>query len=107
MILESEYPAALKGALERAASLSRQLTAPDLAAKLGRWAIGRGEEIARFVELVVGDWRDGALSERAATQELESYVCTLEGALSERLAAGHFPSRETLLPPRAAAVRTS
>jgi hypothetical protein len=107
MILESEYPAALKGALEQAASLSRQLAAPDLAARLGLWAIGRSEEIARFVELVVDDWRGGALSDRAAAAELESYVRTLEGALRERLAAGHFSPGDALPLSRATAVRSS
>jgi hypothetical protein len=107
MILESEYPAALKGALEQAAGLSRRLAAPDLAARLGLWAIGRSEEIARFVELVVGDWRGGALSERAATAELESYVRTLEGAIDERLAAGHFSRGDALPLSRATAVRAS
>jgi hypothetical protein len=105
MILESEYPAALKGALEQAAGLSRQLAAPDLADRLGLWAIGRSEEIARFVELVVADWRGGALSERAATAELGAYVRTLEGALHERLAAGHSSRGDALPLSRATAVR--
>jgi hypothetical protein len=107
MILESDYPAALKGALEQAAGLSRRLAAPDLAARLGLWAIGRSEEIARFVELVVGDWRCGALSERAATAELESYVRTLEGALHEQLAAGHFSRGDALPLSRTAELRTN
>ena len=85
MILESEFPPALKDALDHATSLSQALDEPALVARLDRWAIGRGDEISRFVELVVSDWRIGALSETAAAAELESYVRTLESALDERL----------------------
>jgi hypothetical protein len=91
MILESEYPPPLKDALEHATSLSRALAEPTLTARLDRWAIGRVEEISRFVELVVDDWRFGALSERAAAEELESYVRTLESSLQERLTAPDLP----------------
>ncbi len=65
MIAESDYPEALANALQHAEALSCTLAEPELMARLDRWAIGRGEEIARFVELVVGDWRMGALSENA------------------------------------------
>jgi hypothetical protein len=92
MILESEFPPALKDALDHATSLSQALAEPALIARLDRWAIGRGDEISRFVELVVGDWRTGALSENAAAAELESYVRTLESALHERLTAPDLPS---------------
>lgn len=100
MILESDYPEVLKGALQRAEALSRTLAEPALMVRLDRWAIGRSEEIARFVELVVGDWRVGALSEKAAAEELESYVRTLESALHECVTA-----RDALspLPPRSTA----
>jgi hypothetical protein len=84
-ILESEYPATLNDAVEHASKLSRALCAPDLMVRLDRWAIGRVDEISRFVELVVGDWRSGALSEEAATIELESYVRTLESGLRAHL----------------------
>jgi hypothetical protein len=87
MILESDYPEVLKGVLQRAEALSRTLAEPALMVRLDRWAIGRSEEIARFVELVVGDWRMGALSEKAAAEELESYVRTLESALHECVTA--------------------
>lgn len=87
MISESEYPPALKAALEHAMGLSQALAEPTLTARLDRWAIGRVEEISRFVELVVGDWCVGALSEQAAVEELESYVRTLESSLHERLTA--------------------
>jgi hypothetical protein len=99
MILESDYPEVLKDALQRADALSRTLAEPALLVRLDRWAIGRSEEIARFVELVVGDWRLGALSDTAAAEELESYVRTLEGALHECVTA-----RDALspVPPRSA-----
>jgi hypothetical protein len=71
-------------------------------ARLDHWAIGRGEEIARFVELVVGDWRMGALSENAAAEEIESYVRTLESALHECL-TGRAPLLSPTPPPRLAA----
>jgi hypothetical protein len=87
MILKSEYPPVLKDALEHATSLSQALAEPALVARLDLWAVGRGDEIARFVELVLGDWRTGALSENAAAAELESYVRTLESSLHERLTA--------------------
>jgi hypothetical protein len=83
--LESEYPATLNEAVEHAARFSRALSAPNLMTRLDRWAIGRVDEISRFVELVVGDWRSGALSEQAATMELESYVRTLESGLRAHL----------------------
>jgi hypothetical protein len=102
MILESDYPDVLKGALQRAEALSRTLAEPALMVRLDRWAIGRSEEIARFVELVVGDWRVGALSEKAAAEELEAYVRTLEGALHEcvtaRDALSPAPPRSTAKP---------
>jgi hypothetical protein len=83
--LDPHYPARLENAVEYAKMLARVLAAPDLAARLDRWAIGRGDEISRFVELVVSDWRSGALSEQAATEEIESYVRNLEVVLRERL----------------------
>ena len=80
-----EYPAGLKSVLQHAVKLSRALAAPDVAARLDRWAIGRQDEILRFVELVLVDWRAGSLSEQAAVMELEAYMHTLENALRERL----------------------
>jgi hypothetical protein len=99
MILESEYPAALRGALRQAAHLASAFASPELLARLqlDRWAIGRSEEISRFVELVLGDWRIGALSERVAADQIESYVSALEGELNERLASRE---RQSLTPRR-------
>jgi hypothetical protein len=99
MILESEYPPTLKDALEHAKSLSQALAEPTLMARLDRWAIGRGDEISRFVELVLGDWRVGALSESAAAEEVESYVRTLESSLEDRLTARDLPSLSLTDPP--------
>ncbi len=102
MILESEYPAVLRGALGQAAHLSSAFAEPELLARLqldahAHWAIGRSEEISRFVELVLGDWRIGALSERVAADQIESYVSALEGELHERLASR---DRQNLTPRR-------
>lgn len=93
MILESQVPAILKDAVMRATSLSQALAAPELLARLDRWAIGRAEEITRFVELVLDDWRSGALSDRTACEELESYVRTLEAAVREELEMATTPAR--------------
>jgi hypothetical protein len=102
MIAESDYPEALANALQHAEALSSTLAEPELVARLDHWAIGRGEEIARFVELVVGDWRMGALSEKAAAEELESYVRALESALHECL-TGRAPLTPT--PPLSSELR--
>lgn len=101
MIAESDYPEALTSALQHAEALSCTLAEPELTARLDRWAIGRSEEIARFVELVVGDWRMGALSDNAAAEEIESYVRTLETALQECL-TGRAPLLSPAPPPRLA-----
>jgi hypothetical protein len=83
--LETDYPTGLKDAVQHAVKVSRALSALDLTDRRDKWAVGRQDEISRFVELVLGDWREGRLSEPAAVAELESYMHTLENALRERL----------------------
>jgi hypothetical protein len=85
--LAQHYPAALESAIHHAERLSQAFSMPELTARLDRWGVGRANEIARFVELIVSDWHNGLLSDEAAASELDTYVESLESGLCERLDA--------------------
>jgi hypothetical protein len=85
--LAQHYPAALHRAIHHAERLSQAFSMPALTARLDPWGVGRANEIARFVELVLSDWQDGRLSDDAAASELDAYVDALESGLCERLDA--------------------
>ncbi|HEV3190982.1 MAG TPA: hypothetical protein VGY54_10820 [Polyangiaceae bacterium] len=85
--LAQHYPAALESAIHHAERLSQAFSMPELTARLDPWGVGRANEIARFVELVVSDWQNGLLSDEAAASELDAYVESLESGLCERLDA--------------------
>ena len=85
--LAEHYPAALDRAIHHAERLSQAFSMPELTARLELWGVGRANEIARFVELVVSDWQNGRLSDEAAASELDAYVETLESGLCDRLDA--------------------
>src|SRR5260370_23286956 len=82
--LAQHYPAALDRAIHQAERLSQAFSMPELTARLDPWGVGRANEIARFVELVVSDWQTGRLSDEAAASELDAYVESLESGLGER-----------------------
>jgi hypothetical protein len=83
--LECIYPAPLQSAVRHAERLSQVFSMPELAGRLDMWGVGRANEIARFVELIVCDWSTGRLSDLDAATELNAYVESLETGLCDRL----------------------
>lgn len=107
------YPAGLQRAVNHAERLGQLLSVRLSRALVDEWAaawmLGREEEIERFVELVVGDWKRGSFGDAQATAVLNSYLVTLHEGLSKHLRLSSSPCcveppAATSLPPRSDAV---
>ncbi len=85
------YPPALQRAINHAEKLCQLLALPETAASLDVWNIGRSDEIARFIELVVCDWIDERLGETAAANEIDAYLEGLHEGIRRHLAITHLP----------------
>ncbi|HEX3346461.1 MAG TPA: hypothetical protein VHS09_17875 [Polyangiaceae bacterium] len=83
------YPPALQAVVNHAERLSELLGIHELAPPTHEWAhawmTGRADEVARFVEHVVGQWREGRLPDAEAAATLDGYLVALHEGLSRHL----------------------
>jgi hypothetical protein len=87
----SLYPHELGELVSHAARLAEILEAHELTppgdARASRWATGRADEIARFMENVTSEWRAGTIAEHVAGARISSYLRELHQGLREHFGA--------------------
>lgn len=82
------YPPRLQSVVNHAERLSELLAKKLRGTPRGAahaWLVGRGDEIACFVEHVAREWSSGALAETAAAKALAEYLDALHVGLGKQL----------------------
>ena len=75
------YPSELQRAVNHAERLADLVATAELVSAEQPWALGRSEEIAGYVTLVVADWRAGTKTEAEAAGAVDSYVGELHDSM--------------------------
>lgn len=83
------YPPALQAVVNHSERLSELLVVHELAPPTQEWAnvwmTGRADEVVRFAEHVVAQWREGRIGEDEAAATLDGYLVTLHEGLARHL----------------------
>jgi hypothetical protein len=83
------YPPRLQASVNHAERLARVLLEEEARTVESRhvtaWLVGRADEVERFVEAVVQEWRAGERGPDAAAASLDGYLAALHEGLARRL----------------------